>query len=67
MKKLLSVFGLGLVLVSAAWGWEEYTFRLLEKGTLTPIEGAKCVVGTSYYKSAPDGTLTIDIDRKSVV
>ena len=43
------------------FGYEEYTLRLLDSKTLAPIEGAKSVIGTSYYKSDANGSFHIDI------
>lgn len=61
MKKRLGPISFLFLVFGHLWGYEDFTLRLLDSRTLAPIEGAKSVIGASYYKSDADGTLYIDI------
>jgi hypothetical protein len=61
MKKVLALISLLFFSIALLEGAPNYTLRLLDSQSLKPIEGAKTVIGTSYYKSDADGTFYIDL------
>lgn len=61
MKKLTALLSLLFLTLGTVTGTDDYTLRLLDSRTFAPVEGAKTVVGSSYYKSGPEGTLYIDL------
>ncbi len=55
---LLLFFLLFQGMLPAAQG---FTLRLLDSQSLRPVEGAKIAIGSSYYKSGPDGSFYLDV------
>jgi hypothetical protein len=64
--KRTALFLLGLFLPALLQGANDATLLVLDRATQKPVEGAKIRIGTSLFKSGPDGTVYIDIPAKTV-